>query len=206
MDSASLDRPRAHQGHLDREVVETLRQRPRQHLHLRPALDLERPRRVCRPDRPEGLRVVDGDPGEVDPLAARPRDLLHAALHRRQHPQPQQVDLQEARVSARVLVPLDELTPFHRRRLNGADVDQRPGGDNHPARVLRGMARESPGVAGQASQRPPAHRRGSLRADRRPHVRLHRLGTVEQVDRASHPLHLPRRQAQHLAEVPRSAA
>ena len=41
MDGAALDRPRPHQRHLHRQVVQVLRQRPRQHLHLRPALDLE---------------------------------------------------------------------------------------------------------------------------------------------------------------------
>ena len=74
--------------------------------HLRAALDLEDADRVGLLDRLVGRRVVVGDPREVDPLAARARDLLHAALDRREHPQPEQVDLQEARVGAGVLVPL----------------------------------------------------------------------------------------------------
>ena len=206
MHGAALDRPRAHQRHLDREVVEVLRQRARQHLHLRPALDLEHAGRLGRPDRPEGLGVVDRDPREVDPLAARPGDLVDAALDRRQHPQPEQVDLQEAGVRARVLVPLDELAPLHRRRLHRADVDQRPGRDHHPAGVLGGVAREPPRLARQAGKRPPARRRGPLRADRLRHVRSDRLGAVEHVDRAGHPLDLARRQAERLAEVADRAA
>ena len=60
--------------------------------------------------------VVERDPREVDPLAAAGGDLLDAALDRRQHPEPEQVDLQEAGVGARVLVPLDHLPSLHRRR------------------------------------------------------------------------------------------
>ena len=206
MHGAPLNRPRAHQRHLDREVVEALRLRPRQHLHLRPALDLKDAGGVRRPDHPVGLRVVHGDPGEVDPLATHASDLVDRALHRRQHPQAQQIDLQEAGVRARVLVPLNELAPLHRRRLDGTDVDQRPGGDHHPAGVLRGMAWEPPRVASQAGEGAPAHRRGSLGADRHTHVRLHGIGAVEQIDRPSHSLDLSGRQAERLAEVAGGAA
>ena len=54
-------------------------------------------------------RVVERDPREVDRLAVHSRDLLDAVLDRGEHPEPEQVDLQEARVRARVLVPLHHL-------------------------------------------------------------------------------------------------
>ena len=106
-----------------------------------------------------GGRVVVGDPREVDPLAARARDHLHRALDRRQHPQPEQVDLQEARVGAGVLVPLDDLAALHRRRHDRAAVDQRPGRDDHPARVLGEVARQPVGLGRQPREPGPAARR-----------------------------------------------
>ena len=58
--------------------------------------------------------------------AVHARDLLDAVLDRREHPEPEQVDLQEARVGARVLVPLHHLPAGHRARLHGDELDERP--------------------------------------------------------------------------------
>ena len=68
---------------------------------------------------------------------------LDALLDGREHPEPEQVDLEEARVGARVLVPLAELPPLHRRRLDRDELDERPRRDDHPARVLRDVARQA---------------------------------------------------------------
>ena len=158
VDRAAEDRPRADDRDLDRQVVQRLRAGAVERLHLRPALDLEDAHRVGGLDRRVGLRVVERDPREVHPLAARLRDRLHAALDRREHPEPQQVDLQEARVGAGVLVPLAQLAALHRRRQHGAAVDQRAGGDDHPARVLREVAREPVRLVAQPRQPLPAPR------------------------------------------------
>ena len=93
---------------------------------------------------------------------ARSRDQLDRPLDAGQHPEPQQVDLQEARVRARVLVPHAELAALHRRRQHGAAVDQRPGRDDHPARVLGEVARQAVGLVAQPRQpRPAAGQRGA---------------------------------------------
>ena len=85
-----------------------------------------------------------------------------AALDAREHPQAEQVDLQEARVRAGVLVPLAQLAALHRRRQHRAAVDQRPGGDDHPARVLGEVARQPVGLVAQPRQpRPAAGQRGA---------------------------------------------
>ena len=84
------------------------------------------------------------------------RDQLDRALDAREHPQAEQVDLQEARVGAGVLVPLAQLAPLHRRRQHRAAVDQRPGGDDHPARVLGEVARQPVGLVAQPRQPCPA--------------------------------------------------
>ena len=156
--------PGPHDRDLDREVVERLGPRAAQRLHLRAALDLEDAHRVGRLDRRVGRRVVEGDAREVDALAARARDLLDAALDAGQHPQPEQVDLQEARVRAGVLVPLAQLAALHRGRQHRAAVDQRAGRDDHPARVLGEVARQPVGLVAQPRQpRPAAGQRASAR-------------------------------------------
>ena len=165
MHGAALDRPGAHQRHLDDDVVEGLGKAAGQHLHLGAALDLEDAGRLRGADRLEGRLVVERDPREVDALVAGLGDRLDAALDRRQHPEPEQVDLQKAGVGARVLVPLDDLAPLHRRRLDRADVDQRPGREHHPAGVLGEVARQPPGLAGEHGE--PAASAGSPRAHRR---------------------------------------
>ncbi len=73
--------------------------------------------------------------------------MLHAALDRREHAQPEQVDLQEAGIRAGVLVPLHHLPALHRRRHDRAAVDQRARGDDHPAGVLGEVARQPVGLA-----------------------------------------------------------
>ena len=87
VDRPSLDRAGADDRDLDRQVLEVGRARAAQRLHLRAALDLKDADRVGAADRLEGARVVEGDPREIDALAASARDQLHAALHRREHSQ-----------------------------------------------------------------------------------------------------------------------
>ena len=121
-----LDRPGPDERDLDREVVDRLRLRAEQALHLRAALDLEHADGVGRLDLGEHGGVVEGDPREVDRRAVEPGDPVDALLDARQHPEPEQVDLEEAGIRARVLVPLAELAAGHRGRLDGDELDERP--------------------------------------------------------------------------------
>ncbi len=82
-------------------------------------------------------------------------DELHALLHQRQHPQGQEVDLDEAGVVHRVLVPLAEHPPGHGRRHHRHQFHQRARGDDHPAHVLRNVAGEAVDLAGQGHQIAP---------------------------------------------------
>jgi len=122
----ALDRPGPHERDLDRQVVEVLWTRAQEALHLRPALDLEVADGVCALDLVVDGRVVERNAREVDRLAAQVRDLDDAVLDRREHAEAEQVDLEEARIRARVLVPLAELTALHRRRLHRDELDERP--------------------------------------------------------------------------------
>jgi hypothetical protein len=168
--------------------------------HLRPRLDLEDPRGLRALDRPVDLRVVVGDPRQVDALVAPGADELHAALGRRQHPEPEQVDLQEARVRAGVLVPHDHLPALHRGGHHGAAVHERAGGDDHAARVLGQVARQAVGLLGQARQPAPAPALLPARAEGAADVLVDVEG-AEALRRARHPLDLPGRQAERLAEL-----
>ena len=158
MDGLPLDRPRADERDLDREVVDRLGLRPEQALHLRAALDLEGADRVGRLDLREDRGVVERDSREVDRGAVELGDAVDALLDAREHPEPQQVDLEEARVGARVLVPLAELAAGHRRRLHGHELDQRTRRDHHPTGVLRDVAREPRDLRGEEAERAPALR------------------------------------------------
>ena len=210
VDRAALDRPRPDDRHLDGDVLQVLRPGPVQRLHLGPALDLEDARRLRLLDALVGGRIVVGDPAQVDLLAARALDQLDRALHRGEHPQPQQVDLQEAGVRAGILVPLHDLAALHRRRHDRAAVDQRPGGHDHPARVLAEVARQPVRLRGQprqprpaprgAAAAPVAGRRRPVQPERRCDVLAH-LPRIPALAAARHPLDLSRRQPQRLAQL-----
>ena len=139
----ALDRARPHERDLHGEVVDRLRLRAQQALHLGPALDLEGADRVRPLDLREHVLVVERDAGEVDRRAVDLRDLLHAVLDGGEHPQPEQVDLEKPGVGAGVLVPLAELAPRHRSGLHRDEIDQRPRRDHHAARMLGDVSRQA---------------------------------------------------------------
>ncbi len=201
-----LDRPRPYERDLDSDVVEVLRPRAQDRLHLRAAFDLEAADRVGALDLREHVRVVERHAREVDPLAAVTCDQVDALLDRRQHPEPEQVDLEEAGVGARVLVPLAHLPALHRRRLHRHELDERPRGDDHPARVLRDVARQAGDLGAEGAERAPA-RRAELR--RRIRERGDLVGDALRapaVGQPGEPLEVGVREAERLADVPDRAA
>src|SRR2546426_11985787 len=98
MDGLSLDRPGTNERDLDREVVEVLRPRAQDRLHLRTALDLEAADGVGGLDLRVDVLVVERYPREVDFFVARARDQVDALLDGGEHPESEQIDLQEAGV------------------------------------------------------------------------------------------------------------
>ncbi len=128
-------------------------------------------------------------------------DPVDALLDAREHPEPEQVDLQEARVGAGVLVPLAELAAGHRRRLNGNELDERPRRDHHPARVLRDVPRQPGDLAGEELERTPALREElPLCVGELPHL-LGDAVRVPPVGHAGEPLELGVRKPERLADV-----
>ena len=134
MHRPALDRPGADQGNLDDEVVEAPRLEPRQRRHLCPRLDLEHADRVGTAEH--GVDVVFlGQLGEVDVVTAVLADEVDGVVQRRQHPQAEEVELDESGSSAVVLVPLQHGAVGHPPPLHRAHLDHRPVADHHPAGV-----------------------------------------------------------------------
>ena len=148
VDGAALDRARPDQRHLDDDVVEGPRAEPGQRGHLGPALDLEHADGVGVAEE-----VVDGvllgDGGQVDLDAQVLGDEVDGEVEHRQHPQPEQVELDEAGGGAVVLVPLENGAVLHRRPLRGAVLDEGTVGDDHAAGVDSEVAGEALHLAGQ---------------------------------------------------------
>ena len=174
VDGVALDRAGPDDRDLDHEVVEALRPRLGERLHLGPALDLEDADRVGRLEHREDLRDVLGQPVEVEADRAVVLDELERLVHRGEHPEPEQVELDELERLDVALVELDDDPVDHRRPLDRRDVDERRRGHQHPARVDRQVAREAvdPGAelepalpVGEADRRAAAGLRRRLRLD-----------------------------------------
>ena len=169
MDHVPLDRPGADDRDLDDQVVEVFGPQPRQHAHLRPALDLEHADRVGRADH-----VVDGRVLRRGWSAQRP------GASRRQMTALEQV---EALARSQVSIPSASTSTFKIPSASmsslshsitcgpaiaafsiGHHLAQRPAGHHHAADVLAQMARETRA----APRRAPARARPSGRSGSRP--------------------------------------
>ncbi len=200
MHRLALNRPRPHERNLNRDVVEVLGPRAQYRLHLRSAFDLEAADGVRALDLFEDVGIVERHARQIDLLAASARDEIDALLDGREHSQAEQVDLEEAGVRARVLVPLAHLPACHRRRLHRHELDERTRRDHHPAGMLGDVAREPADLPAQLRERAPARReqaplslgeRGDLVADS---IRI-------PVGELREPFELAERKAERLADV-----
>ena len=150
VDGVALDRAGPDDRDLDDEVVEGLRARLRQRLHLGPALDLEDPDRVGRLEHLEDLGDLLGDRVEDDAGPAVVLDQLDGLVDRGEHPEPEQVELDELELLDVALVELDDDPVLHRRPLDRRDVDERCRGDEHPAEWMH-RCRGKPSIRAQSS-------------------------------------------------------
>ena len=117
--------------------------RLRQRLHLGPALDLEDADGVGRLEHLEDLGDVLGQAVEIDAGGAIVLDELERLVDRGEHPEPEQVELDELERLDIALVELDDDPILHRRPLDRGDVDERRSRHEHPAAVDRQVAREA---------------------------------------------------------------
>jgi len=188
VDRATLDRARPDQRDLHHQVVEILRPQPRQGGHLGAGLDLEHAHRVGSAEHLVDRGVFLRDGMQVPSLAVMGRHQVEAVVQAGQHAQAEQVDLDQSRVGAVILVPLQHAAARHPRPLHRAHLAHRPIADHHPA----GVDAQVPGQ--------PLHLGGQFR---------HRLGDghvladrLTRADVAGPCVLLPRR----VAERPRRVA
>ena len=167
MDGVALDRARPDDRDLDDEVVEVRRPRLRQRLHLGPALDLEDPDGVGRLEHLEDLGDLLRQPVEVDADRAVVLDQLERLVDRGEHPEPEQVELDQLELLDVALVELDDDPVRHRRPLDRGDVDERGGGDEHAARVDREVAGEAVDPGAELQPALPVGATVPLRSGRR---------------------------------------
>ena len=151
MHHVALDRPGPHDRHLDDEIVEVARLQPRQHRHLRAALDLEHADRVGALDHVVDRRVLvlHGRPGSRGRALAVVRAQRSNALRRQvSMPSAEHVDLQQPSVEV-VLVPLDDGALLHGGVLDRHHLVEARAGDDEAADMLGEMAREADQLAGE---------------------------------------------------------
>ena len=105
-DHVALDRAGPEQRDVDDEVLEGLRRERADQPALPGRLDLEAAERLGRLHEGEGCRVVAGNRIHLHVEAVDPGDLLHGVGHRRLHPDPEHVELEQPELLDVVLVEL----------------------------------------------------------------------------------------------------
>ena len=133
VDGVALDGAGPDDRDLDHEVVQALRPRLGERLHLGPALDLEDADGVGGPEHLEDLRHFLRQAIEVEADRAIVLDELERLVHRGEHPEAEQVELDELERLDIALVELDDDPVDHRRPLDRRDVDERRRGHEHAA-------------------------------------------------------------------------
>ena len=135
MHRPALDRPGPDQRHLDHQVVEHPRLQPGQGGHLRPRLHLEHPDRVGALQHLVHRGLGQVQLGQVDLDALVLGDQVDGVVQRREHAEPEQVELHQTDCRTVIFVPLQHTAVLHPRPLHRADVGDRPVADHHAAGV-----------------------------------------------------------------------
>ena len=154
MHHLALNGTRAHDGHLDDQVVIVARPQARQHRHLRTGLDLKHPGRLGAADH-----VVDGA------VLARHRrereftgnrggpaeiiDELEGTADRAQHAEAEHIDLEQTECIEIILVPLDHGAIGHGGVLDRHEFVETPARDHETADVLREVPRKAEQFGGK---------------------------------------------------------
>ena len=100
--------------------------------HLRAALHLKHAHRVGLAQRLVDKRVL-GQRGQVDAGVVVARDQLDRILEHGHHAQAEQINFDEAEIGAVFLVPLHDGAARHRCALDGHNVVEHAGADDHAA-------------------------------------------------------------------------
>ena len=143
MHHVALDGTGPHDRHLDDEIIERRRLQPRQHRHLRAALDLECAERVGLLDHGVRGLVFGRNAREIEGQAAMRVQQVERTAHAAQHAEAENIDLHEAQIIDVVLVPFDDLAVRHGRRFDRHQLVEPVMRQHEAARMLTEMARES---------------------------------------------------------------
>src|SRR5262245_10663134 len=152
MHHVALDGSRAHDCHLNNEVVEADRLQARQHRHLRSTLDLEHTDRIGAPQHVVNSRILARYVGERIDLVVMQSDKVKGLADAGEHAKCQHINFQHAERVDVVLVPFEKGSVLH-----GAVVDRHgfietfPRQDE-PADVLGEMARKTEQGAGETDR------------------------------------------------------
>src|SRR5262249_33240144 len=142
MNHVALDRSRTYDRDLDDEVVEILRLEPRQHRHLRAALDLEDADRVGALEHAVNGFFFFRNCRERPLLAVVGFDEFERLADAGQHAESEHVDLEYAKRVEIVLIPFDEGTFVHCRVRDRHRFVETIPRDDEAADMLGEMARE----------------------------------------------------------------
>ena len=140
-----MNRPRANDRNLHDQIVETRGFEARQHRLLRARFDLEDADGIGALQHFIRRPVIGGDAAERErrALGIHAREERECIAQEREHPQTQQVDLDESEIAEIVFVPLDDRAIAHRRPLDGCDSHERIARDHHTARMNAHVARKA---------------------------------------------------------------
>ncbi len=175
VDHVVLKWSRPDDRHLDHEVTEPLRPQPRQHVHLRAALDLEHAEVAGPAQHGIGSRAVARQAGQVMGGAMVPAQQRKAPPQAGQHAKPQHIGLEAAKGVDVVLVPLEDGAALHGGMGHDRRLDQRAAGDDEAADMGGGMPRQVEDLLGQLQRHGQAGGGGIEPLDLRQAHEAHRM-------------------------------
>ena len=189
------------EGNLVGQVQERARAEPLGHLELCRRLEEEDPLAAPRVDHVVDGGVLRVDAADVGAAPLGGLDKVQGLLDLVQHGQRQQVDLGEARVRHRLLVPVHDVAAVRGPGPHGDHLRYGRAAEHHAAHVLAQAARCGHQLRSKLQQRPPARRIDAVpEGGKRQHL-LPKVGRVVGVELLrQRPQVLPR-QSQGFAEV-----
>ncbi len=143
MHHVALDGPRAHDRHLDDEVVEAARPHPGQEVHLGAGFHLEDAQRIGGAEHVVDRGVLGREGGERVAGAVVGGDQVEGLADAGEHAEGEDVDLEDAERVDVVLVPADDGAVLHRGVLDGDELVEPTLGDHEAADMLREVAGEA---------------------------------------------------------------
>ena len=136
-------------GDLDHQIVEPARTQARQHVHLRPAFDLEDADAVALAEHVVDPRILLRDARQGMGLSVVGLDQIEALADASEHAERQDVDLEDAERVDIVLVPFDEAALRHGAIADGHGFGQRALGQDEAADMLAEMPGHADQLPGQ---------------------------------------------------------